>query len=112
MSARKMLLKSPPYEVETSLKKLGANLRIARLRRNLTVEEVSKKIGTGVRAVLDAEKGRPGTGIAVYMALLWVFGLLGPVADIASPDADETGKHLALSRERSRARRKRVDNDF
>ncbi|MCU7936191.1 MAG: helix-turn-helix domain-containing protein [Candidatus Thiodiazotropha sp. (ex Dulcina madagascariensis)] len=58
-----------------ALKRLGANLRTARLRRNLTIKEIADKIGTGPRAVMDAEKGRPSTGIVVYTALLWAYDL-------------------------------------
>ena len=42
-------------EVEQALKTLGANIRTARLRRNLTIGEMAEKIGTGERAVADAE---------------------------------------------------------
>ena len=37
MTARNKLLTAPPYPVEKTLKGLGANLRTARLRRNLTI---------------------------------------------------------------------------
>ena len=46
MKARNPLLGATPYSVETALKKLGADLKTARLRRNLTGEEVAQKIGT------------------------------------------------------------------
>jgi transcriptional regulator with XRE-family HTH domain len=113
MTARNKLLAAPPYPVEQTLKRLGANLRTARLRRNLTIEDVAEKIGTGVRAVADAEHGKPSTGIAVYAALLWVLDLLGHMDDVATPERDEEGQTLALSRERARARPKAaLDNDF
>ena len=113
MTARNKLLSAPPYPVEQSLKRLGANLRTARLRRNLTIEELAAKIGTGVRAVADAEHGKPSTGIAVYAALLWALDLLGPLADLAAPERDEDGQTLARARERARARPDRgLDNDF
>jgi transcriptional regulator with XRE-family HTH domain len=113
MTARNKLLSAPPYPVEQSLKRLGANLRTARLRRNLTIEELAAKIGTGVRAVADAEHGKPSTGIAVYAALLWALDLLGPLADLAAPERDEEGQTLARMRERARARPDRgLDNDF
>jgi DNA-binding XRE family transcriptional regulator len=57
MAARNKLLAAPPYAVEQALKRLGANLRTARLRRNLTINDMAEKIGTGERAVVDAEKG-------------------------------------------------------
>ena len=113
MTARNKLLAAPPYAVEQTLKRLGANLRTARLRRNLTIGDMAQKIGTGRRAVADAEKGKPSTGIAVHAAMLWALDLLEPLADVAAPEKDEQGQSLALSRERVRARPKaRLDNDF
>lgn len=113
MTSRNKLLNAPPYPVEQTLKALGANLRTARLRRNLTIADMAGKIGTGVRAVADAERGKPSTGIAVYTAMLWALDLLHQVADVAAPDRDEEGQALALMRERSRARPKTdLSNDF
>ena len=113
MTARNSLIAATPYPVEKALKRLGANLRTARLRRNLTVEEMAEKIGTGPRAVADAEKGKPSTGIAVYMALLWALGLIDQIDDVASPEKDPEGQQLALSKERARARPATgSDNDF
>jgi transcriptional regulator with XRE-family HTH domain len=113
MAARNKLLTAPPYAVDQTLKRLGANLRTARLRRNLTIEDMAEKIGTGERAVADAEKGKPSTGIAVYVALLWALDLLDQMGGVAAPEKDDEGQTLALSRERARARPKMgPDNDF
>jgi transcriptional regulator with XRE-family HTH domain len=113
MTARNKLFAAPPYPVEQTLKRLGANLRTARLRRNLTIEDVAEKIGTGVRAVADAEHGKASTGIAVYAAMLWALDLLAQMDGVAMPEKDEEGQSLALSRERSRARPGRsLDGDF
>jgi transcriptional regulator with XRE-family HTH domain len=114
MSARNPLLAAPPYAVAQSLSRLGANLRTARLRRNLSIEDVAQKIGTGRRAVMDAEKGKPSTGIAIYAALLWAYDLLGALDDVADPGRDREGSALALSREPTRARRGggALSNDF
>jgi transcriptional regulator with XRE-family HTH domain len=102
---------APPFEVEQGLKRVGANLRTARLRRNLSLEAVAAKIGTGVRAVRDAENGRPGTSAAVYAALLWAYDLLRPFTELADPGRDETG--LALASQRKHAYpTKGLDNDF
>jgi transcriptional regulator with XRE-family HTH domain len=106
-------MNAPPYEVEQATKRLGKNLRTARLRRNLTIEQVAEKIGTGPRAVMDAEKGKPGTGVAVYTALLWSYGLLQPFTDLADPAADSEGLALDRLSGRERARTgKGLDNDF
>jgi len=113
MTARNKLLTAPPYPVEQSLKRLGADLRTARLRRNLTLLDMAEKIGTGTRAVADAEKGKPSTGIAVYAAMLWALDLLDQLQEVGAPERDEEGQTLALGRERVRARPKaELDNDF
>lgn len=102
---------APPYEVEQALKKVGANLRTARLRRNLTIAAVAAKIGAGVRAVRAAENGEPGASVAVYVALLWAYDLLRPFTDLADPGEDQEG--LALERLRKHAYPTRGSgNDF
>jgi transcriptional regulator with XRE-family HTH domain len=113
MKARNPLLAAPPHQVERALKKLGADLRTARLRRNLTGEEVAQKIGTSRFAVAAAEKGKPSTGVAVYAALLWAYGLIDRLSDLADPSTDEEGARLALARTPERARHPRkLSNEF
>jgi transcriptional regulator with XRE-family HTH domain len=113
MARKNALTEAPPYAVEQGLKRLGANLRTARLRRNLTIEEVAEKIGTGPWPVSAAEKGKPSTSAAVYFALLWAYDLLGQLRDVADPVLDEEGLALAAIHERERAREKSgLGNDF
>ncbi|MCW8308804.1 helix-turn-helix transcriptional regulator [Acidiphilium sp. PA] len=113
MTARNPLLASPPFAVEDSLVRLGQRLRTARLRRNLTVAEVGKKIGAGSRAVGDAEKGKPSTSVAVYAALLWAFDLIRDLDTVADPSHDVEGIALAKRQTRIRARQTGgLDNDF
>jgi transcriptional regulator with XRE-family HTH domain len=113
MKGRNALLAAPPYAVERAVKKLGADLRTARLRRNLTAADVAQRIGTSRFAVADAERGKPSTSVAVYVALLWVYGLADRLADAADPGADAEGARLALLRTPQRARhRKSLSNDF
>ena len=113
MAARNALTTAPPYEVEAALKKLGANIRTARLRRGLTADELGQKIGIHRQTVADAERGKPTTAVAVYAGLLWSLGLVAQLAEVASPAADLEGQTLALAREPKRARRTSVlDNDF
>ena len=96
MVARNQLLKLRPTPVEQALTRLGQNLRTARIRRKFTIEEVAEKIGTGRRAVMDAEKGKASTGIGVYAALLWVYDLLRHLR--TSRILPRTSKGLTLAR--------------
>jgi transcriptional regulator with XRE-family HTH domain len=113
MAKKNTLTQAPPYPVEQAIKRLGANLRTARLRRNLTIGDVAEKIGTGPRAVSDAEQGKITTGMAVYTALLWTYDLLGPMETLADPALDDTGLAMASRRERARAEKPaELDSDF
>ena len=113
MATRNQLLNAPPYPVEQALTRLGQSLRTARVRRNITIQEVADKIGTGPRAIMDAEKGKDSTGIRGYVALLWVYDLLSPFNEVASPTLDEQGLTLAAAKEKTRARKSvGLDNDF
>lgn len=113
MVASNLLTKQPPHPVEHALRTLGANLRTARTRRGLTLRQAAEKVGAGVRAVADAERGKPSTAVAVYVALLWLYGLLGEFERLADPAADSEGLSLELRREPKRVRPPReLDNDF
>ena len=107
------LLKALPFPVDERLTRLGSNLRIARLRRNITLKEVGEKIGVSRFVISDAEKGKPSTAIAVYVALLWAYGLLDQMIDVADPAKDEEGQALAIAHGRQRAgSHGDLDNDF
>ena len=113
MARRSRLLEAPPYAVERSLKTLGSNLRTARVRRKLTLEDLAQKVGVSRRILSDVEKGKPSTGIGIYVAALWALGLLDHLSPVADPTKDAEGLALALARQRSRVRKTEVlDNDF
>lgn len=104
---------TPPFEVEAALKRLGADLRTARLARNLSIEAAAAKIGVGYRAVATAETGKPGTAIGVYAGLMWAYGLLPQLNEVADPARDEIVQRAARARERAYPTGKgALDNDF
>jgi transcriptional regulator with XRE-family HTH domain len=113
MTAKNALTTAPPYPVEQALRRLGVNLRTARLRRNLTIDQVAEKIGTGPRPISDAEKGKGSTSAAVYVALLWAYDLLTPMEGLADPATDKEGLALSAKRERARTTTPaELDSDF
>ncbi len=113
MAGRNKLLSAPPYPVQNAIDRVGANLRTARLRRNLSIVDVAEKIGTNRRVVSDAEHGKPTTGIAIYVALLWVYGLVDQFSEVADPLTDQEGITLSMAQERTKARKPgTLDNDF
>lgn len=113
MSRKNRLIEATPHPVEEALKQLGQNLREARVRRNMTIAEAADRIGTGPRAIMDAEKGKPATGMVVYAALLWLYDQLYQLEEVADPYRDEEGRILESGRKRQRVRKlKGLNNDF
>lgn len=104
---------SLPHAVEQGVVQLGNNLRAARLRRNMSIEEVADRIGVSRFAVADAEHGKPSTGIAVYAALLWTYRLLDQMTGIASASQDSDGISRIATRARAGTIRSAgLSNDF
>lgn len=104
---------SPPAAVEDMLKRLGHNIRIARLRRKLSRGELAERIGLSRYVLADIEKGKPTTAIAAYLGALWALGLIRDMREIADPDRDEEGKILERARSPKTApKRKTIDDDF
>ncbi len=93
--------------------RLGRNIRTARLRRRLSMEELAERIGISRYVVADIEKGKPTTAIAAYLGALWALGLLRNMREVADPDRDEEGKILERGRSPKTAPKRRViDDDF
>ena len=103
----------PPGAVEDTLERLGQNIRTARLRRRLPQVELAQRMGVSRFVVADIERGKPTTGVAVYLGALWVLGLLGQMRQVADPDRDEEGKTLERARSPRRAHvRMALSDDF
>ena len=113
MSNTSGMTSAPPAEVEEAVRRLGRNIRIARLRRRLRIEDVANAIGASRFTVSNMEKGKVSTSIAAYAGALWALRLLDQMTVVADPDFDEEGKALEDARRPTQApRRIALDNGF
>ena len=113
MSTRTTITTCPPAAVEDVLRRLGKNLRTARLRRRLRIQDVADRLGTSRFTVANVEKGKPGASAAAYFGVLWALGLLDDVRDLADPDGDEEGRILESALLPTQAPRRRpLHGDF
>ena len=105
---------APPAAVESILLQLGRNIRIARLRRKLRLEDLAERVGLSRYVMSDIEKGKPTTAVAAYIGALWALGLTDDLRNIGDPDADAEGKALEGARAPKSAHKstKPLDNDF
>jgi|SRR5271163_3623068 len=104
MPPRNSLTSAPPFAVQEALKSLGNNLRTARLRRNLSLAELAAKLGVDRHVLADAENGKLGTSVGVYVGMLWAMNLISSLDGVADPKTDEEGLALSSLDERERAR--------
>lgn len=75
---------SSTRDAERLLVQLGQRLRDARLRRNVTIEQLAERSGTTRKTVAEAEKGSPGTSAIVYARCLVALGLGSQLAELAA----------------------------
>ncbi len=57
------------------LKELGENIKLARLRRELSVEQISERAGISRVSLWNIEKGKESVAIGSYFQVLFVLGL-------------------------------------
>ena len=100
----------PSISIETSLKALGENLKVARLRRRLPQSQVAARAGISLKPIAKVEDGDPGVAICNVAAVMQAIGLGTPLSEIASPASDTSGLRLESERlpQRARAPRRRI----
>ncbi|MBS2101320.1 helix-turn-helix domain-containing protein [Carboxylicivirga linearis] len=74
------------------LNDLGANIKLARLRRKLSTEQVAERAGISRPTLFAIEKGAPTVSIGSYLLVLQVLGLEKDFLSIARDD--ELGRKL------------------
>ena len=92
-----------PDSANNYVASLGQRIRIARIRRGLSVAELAAKVGINRNTLTALELGKPGTAIGVCFSVLWVLGLESTLDGIADPDADLHGKALEAAKRPKRA---------
>ena len=98
---------NPSIGVKRTLRKLGEDIRAARLVRNLPADVVATRARTSRPTLGRIEKGDPSVGIGIYAAVLQALGMMGRLANVADLRDDEEGLALALEDLPRRARTSR-----
>jgi transcriptional regulator with XRE-family HTH domain len=93
------------------LAKVGENIRLARLRRKLSAEQISERAGIGRMTLYKIEKGSPVVSIGNYLQVLFVLGMEKDLEQLAS--ADTLGRKLqdANLKVKMRAPKKKLKNN-
>jgi transcriptional regulator with XRE-family HTH domain len=87
-----------PIPVKSVLRKLGADIRNARLRRRIPVAVMAQRAFISRTTLVKVEKGDPGVAMGTYAAILFALGMIDKLRELASAKSDEIG--LVLEEER------------
>ncbi len=93
-----------PLAVRKALRKLGADIQVARKRRRLTMTIVAERAFISRNTLTRVERGDPAVALGIYTTVLFVLGLAERVGDLADPLSDSVGLSLETERLPQRAR--------
>ena len=65
---------------------LGENIKLARLRRKLSAEQVSERANISRPTLLSIENGMPGVAIGSYVQVLYILNLEKDLLKVAADD--------------------------
>lgn len=91
-------IKDLPIPVTRALRKLGSDIRDARLRRRIPTALMAERAGLSRMTLGKIEKGESGVSVGAYATVLFVLGMTARVEELA--DARHDGVGLALEEER------------
>lgn len=105
--SKKQLEPMTPIPVKRALRKLGQNLRDARLRRRIPTMIMAERASISRTTLSKVEKGDPGVSLGSYAIVLFVLGMAERLGDLANVKNDTVGLELEGSRLPQRIRRSR-----
>jgi transcriptional regulator with XRE-family HTH domain len=73
-------------KIQALLETIGENIRLARLRRKLTTQQIAERAGITRTTLWQVEKGAGGVSMATYAQVLLVLGLESDLMQIANDD--------------------------
>lgn len=79
--------KAPPLpSIKKILEQLGQNIKLARLRRKYSANQVAERANISRPTLLSIEKGSPGVTMTSYLQVLFVLGLEKDILKVAEDD--------------------------
>ena len=96
--AKKALSARLPIPVRRALRKLGQDIRDARLRRRIPMTLMAERASITRATLAKIERGDPGVALGNYTSVLFALGMAERVGELADPRTDIVG--LSLEEER------------
>ena len=102
-----------PRALAQDLKLVGEQIRLARLRRNLSMEQIAERATCSVPSLASVENGKPTVSIGIYLRVLYALGLHKDILKIAADDPlgrNLQDLNLTLKRKRASSMKQASDN--
>lgn len=96
-----------PIPVRRAARKLGQDIRDARLRRRIATAVMAERASISRTTLNKIEKGDPGVSLGNYANVLFVLGMAGRLGDLADVKTDTVGLGLEEERLPQRIRKPR-----
>ena len=76
-----------PRKLEDNMHKVGEQIKLARLRRNLSIAQIAERAMVSDLTVSRVEKGLPTVSVGIYLRVLYALQLDNDILFIAKDDA-------------------------
>ena len=73
-------------KAQKTISTLGENIKLARLRRKYSTQQVAERANISRPTLLSIEKGSPSVSIGAYVKVLFVLGLEKDILEVAKDD--------------------------
>jgi len=87
-----------------ALKKFGADIKAARIRRRITMAIMSERARISPLTLAKVEKGDPSVSFGIYVSIIFVLGMVDKIYDLLDISGDSVGKILEEERLPKRVR--------
>ena len=75
-----------PRKLEQNMQLVGEQIRLARLRRNLSIAQIADRATCSPLTVMRIEKGSPSVSIGIYLRVLYALQLEDDILCLAKED--------------------------
>ena len=95
-----------PRKLEDKMKVVGEQIRLARLRRDLSIAQVAERATCSPVTISRVEKGAPPVAIGIYLRALYALQLDDDILLLAQKDEIGRGLQDLRLKQRERASKK------
>ena len=95
-----------PRKLEDKMKVVGEQIRLARLRRDLSIAQVAERATCSPVTISRVEKGAPTVAIGIYLRVLYALQLYDDILLLAQKDEIGRGLQDLRLKQRERASKK------